>query len=968
MHKLRYTLIFIFILIILFTPLIAGYPLLTGDLNGKLRPQPVPNNYKQLDQWLREQGTEFKVAVYPCPPPWGVTKPTIQSNLYWQHIESQLLNNQSDDVGKLLSVWNVRYVIVRGDALQSEAENLILARLSDQSDLRLIKTLGSLQIFENENYANHVYIPTQSTVSTLENLVSISNIESFTSANSSLFFLDQTISDNKYNHTLTSDVLLLNEDPLDLSLSFLDDKYIIKPFHATNHHNPSRMWSKAATNDPLHGEWHPYLEERDIENWDFDYGKGLVFTWAPSIFEWPSKLREEDLLVKFDFEDGLGEWSVNSEDVQKIFLSDISYQGEDSIGVELYNSSEGWKTLNSPLVPVRYGDQYNLDFHVKCENAHLVHAKITEYDSDGNVTTDKNMGSIGDGIFDWKSTSFNFVPSSSDTKFIQLQIWYGHETDKPLPNKVWIDDVRVYDLSGYLKPNSLNVPFEVESDGSYELFIRYFQNKDGGNIGVYLDRDLIDIIGTEDQINGFVWKNIKNLTISEGKHTITIENREGFNAVNIFSLIPKEEYEKAEKELYELIKDKRIIYVFEAESDLYGDTAGVLNVGGEASNGGVVLLPMGSKVWKNINIPKDGDYRIALRLNGSALMKIDNQTFEVNSTGPDFVYINVNLSKGEHRIEVIPMKIDPGEWIFGEFEEAFGKEFGNLSRLHLMALEVYNFDFERYLGGWSGDAPPIYTLSINNGYGGDCVKAELRDSTWGWKTINSPLVPVTYGNEYIWEFKIKGENAHAVHAKITEYDSDGNVTTDKNMGSIGDETFDWKNITFGYIPSQNASYIQLQIWHGHNTTKPLPNIIWIDDVRTYGYSPPSLDVLWLYSTESENESLGDIFSPGDTPAEVISYEKIDPTRYIVKVKAQEPFMLSFAESYDPLWAAYVGDREYEPIPLYSVINGFLIDETGDVDVTIEYKPQRWFYYGAGVSILSLVGCIGYLIYDWRKKN
>jgi len=82
-------------------------------------------------------------------------------------------------------------------------------------------------------------------------------------------------------------------------------------------------------------------------------------------------------------------------------------------------------------------------------------------------------------------------------------------------------------------------------------------------------------------------------------------------------------------------------------------------------------------------------------------------------------------------------------------------------------------------------------------------------------------------------------------------------------------------------------------------------------------------------------------------------------------------MLSFAESYDPLWEAkiYKGGKlikKIKSIPLYAVINGFWIDETGDLEIKIRYKPQDWFEKGLIVSGLTFVGCLGYLGYDWRK--
>ena len=82
-------------------------------------------------------------------------------------------------------------------------------------------------------------------------------------------------------------------------------------------------------------------------------------------------------------------------------------------------------------------------------------------------------------------------------------------------------------------------------------------------------------------------------------------------------------------------------------------------------------------------------------------------------------------------------------------------------------------------------------------------------------------------------------------------------------------------------------------------------------------------------------------------------------------------MLSFAEAYDPLWEARVYKNgklieRVRSIPLYSVINGFWIDETGELEIVIRYTPQDWFELGLAVSVTTFIGCIGYLVYDWRR--
>ena len=51
------------------------------------------------------------------------------------------------------------------------------------------------------------------------------------------------------------------------------------------------------------------------------------------------------------------------------------------------------------------------------------------------------------------------------------------------------------------------------------------------------------------------------------------------------------------------------------------------------------------------------------------------------------------------------------------------------------------------------------------------------------------------------------------------------------------------------------------------------------------------------------------------------------------------------------------------IPLYSVINGFWINETGNLTIVIRYLPQNWFELGLKISALTFMGCMGYLFYD-----
>ena len=770
--------------IVLLTPItIVGLPL---TLNAPMTPRPIPNDYDATNQWLEGSEGNFKVLAMPEKPFWGFPKPTIS----WPWLIEMIKENRTSRLSKFIEFQNVRYVLVDGNKLDEQRLGELISAFKSQENLKFHKKIGNIYVFRNQGYRKQLGIPKQLVLvqGDLGKTTSLNMLDSFNPKISSLLFLHQDLKNEKLLPYI--DILLLGTEAI-LDITMFNESFFIRPFITTHHHNPSEFWSKAGTNDPLHGPWHPYLEQRGIENWDFDYGRGLVLTWAPFILEEPSSLKDGDLISRFDFEDeNLGNWSVNAENIQTLFLSEDAYEGAYSLKVELYNSTWRWKKINSPLIRANYGDQYKWQFYAKAENVDRMHAKIIEYNENETVITVQRVATIGSGDFNWKKVSFNFAPTSAETAYMQLQVWHGHETTQPLLNKIWIDNVKVYDLKDYLKPNTLEMAFTTQTTGTYDLYIRYFQNKDGGKIALYLDGTQIEIIDTKDQINRFTWKKIGTYNLDRGKHTLTLENREGFNAVNLFALIPQEEVAELEETVESLIQNKRIIYILEAESDMYRENSSVSNkYGGEASNGEVLELTLLSRVWNELEILKPGNYTIVIRSKGNLDVKIDEKEYTANTTQLDWTYLGpVSLDKGKHEIFV------------------------------------------------------------------------------------------------------------------------------------------------------------------------------------YGYQPSDLDVVWLYSTQKENETLEDIFTPKENPAEIISYQKIDPTKYIVEVSATKPFMFAFAEAYDPLWIAHVNGKRIESIPLYSVINGFWINQTGQLEITIEYEPQKWFYYGSAISITTLLGSVAYLVWDWKKKS
>ncbi|RLI19827.1 hypothetical protein DRO54_07620 [Candidatus Bathyarchaeota archaeon] len=134
--------------------------------------------------------------------------------------------------------------------------------------------------------------------------------------------------------------------------------------------------------------------------------------------------------------------------------------------------------------------------------------------------------------------------------------------------------------------------------------------------------------------------------------------------------------------------------------------------------------------------------------------------------------------------------------------------------------------------------------------------------------------------------------------------------------------------------------------------------------------------MWIYSVKSPSfkTTIKDLFKVAEKPAKVVNYERVDPTLWRARVLAKKPFMLVFAKAYDLLWEArvYEDDRLIErvrSIPVfYGVINGFWINEAGDLKIVFRYVPRDWFELGLKISATTFALCISYLIWDWRRSK
>lgn len=271
----------------------------------------------------------------------------------------------------------------------------------------------------------------------------------------------------------------------------------------------------------------------------------------------------------------------------------------------------------------------------------------------------------------------------------------------------------------------------------------------------------------------------------------------------------------------------------------------------------------------------------------------------------------------------------------------------------------FDFDSTEQLNEWRESTPADqFGAACNLTLDNKTLKFELLGSTWGWKTITSPQITVQYSASYTIEFGIKARNAQGVHVKFFEYDDERQMINSQYALSVGDGSFDWKEIQICYIPSdERVKSMQFSIWSGHETSEPLPNTIWIRDADIEGFQNV-LNVQSIVDALREPEFSG---------SQILGFERTSPSRMIFRVNASEAFTLVICESYDSNWKASVKGKTYKSSPVLSVESGFAMNETGIVEIVVDYEPQEWFDLGCVTSIVTVAILMTFPIFSYAIK-
>ncbi len=103
----------------------------------------------------------------------------------------------------------------------------------------------------------------------------------------------------------------------------------------------------------------------------------------------------------------------------------------------------------------------------------------------------------------------------------------------------------------------------------------------------------------------------------------------------------------------------------------------------------------------------------------------------------------------------------------------------------------------------------------------------------------------------------------------------------------------------------------------------------------------------------------------------INYQKINSTRYILHIKnSTNPFLLTFSELYNDGWQAeYTDGQKINTHFRVNVFgNAWIIDRKGDLELEVNFLPQKWLDRGEVISIAAYLGIVGYLVYRYLNSR
>ncbi len=164
---------------------------------------------------------------------------------------------------------------------------------------------------------------------------------------------------------------------------------------------------------------------------------------------------------------------------------------------------------------------------------------------------------------------------------------------------------------------------------------------------------------------------------------------------------------------------------------------------------------------------------------------------------------------------------------------------------------------------------------------------------------------------------------------------------------------DWDDNFISYLPK--TEYYEEMIRNCSNTNNSIIKIKMI-------YSNSKLSVYELYNSSN-------FITTNNEETFITSLKRKNPVNWELDISTKDQINLTFRQAYDHRWEAivYKDGKKIYTIPSSldkKYFNSFYINETGNLKITLYFKPQSYFYIGLIISIITFICCLIYIIYNY----
>ena len=480
--------------------------------------------------------------------------------------------------------------------------------------------------------------------------------------------------------------------------------------------------------------------------------------------------------------------------------------------------------------------------------------------------------------------------------------------------------------------NNVTMPFKVESNGVYDVWLRVGFAPNRGKLTILIDEKPINEIQPSSKSwSRMKWINVGSLNLTKGVHKIILKNDgKGYNDIDVVAIVKPDKFQSKMNNLLNTLQDfpGRIIHLLEAENTftlnlpanwqktLLPYEGYVLHTECPSAN----ISPQGNASASSLWVWSDGvNYEACKAVDG------DPNTRWASKHGMP-QWLQVEWSTPQQLIGVRIL-----------FERAYAEDYliqtwngtgwvnqvnvtGNnqLKPLHYFEQPVQTTKLRIYVT----KAPAFNMVSI-----------------WELEALTpSPISPIST------EVFIPREGYYMFALRLAQSQDQGTPYLKVD------------NMT---VPLQQAyPTMEAQWYEGGPIHLNRSN----HTIEVSALGKIDFDQMFIYSLNGEGDFgfLDGLFEA--KPGPHVSYEKINPCKYEAHIEnSDEPFLLIFSESYHPMWKAYVEGEEISPIPVYSIVNGFYINKTGNFNVTIYFTGQTYADIGLKISTLTFIVVIAYLI-------